>query len=87
MVASMSQLVPRLNDITFHFFNLLLFIYNFLAMLGLHCYESFSPVVASGDYSPVAAQASHSRGLSGCRAQTVEHVASAVEAMDSVVVA
>ena len=57
MVASMSQLVPGLNDITFNFFNLLLFICNFLAVLGLHCCESFSPVVASGDYSPAVVHA------------------------------
>ena len=56
MVASMSQLVPGLNDITFNFFNLL-FICNFLAVLGLHCCESFSHVVASGDYSPAVVHA------------------------------
>ena len=51
LVASVSQLFPGLNDITFSCFNLSLFIYNFVVVLGLHCCESFSPIVTSGDYS------------------------------------
>ena len=51
MVASVSQLLPGLNDITFSCFNLPLFSCNFLAVLGLPCCGSVSPVVRSGDYS------------------------------------
>ena len=51
LVASVSQLFPGLNDITVSCFNLPLFTYNFVAVLGLRCCESSSPVVASGDYS------------------------------------
>ena len=37
-----------------HFLKIILFIYLFLALLGLCCYEGFSLVVASRGYSPVA---------------------------------
>ena len=39
---------------TFHFFKIILFVYLFLAVLGLHCCVGFSLVAARGDYSLVA---------------------------------
>ena len=51
----------------------LMFVYVlFLAVLGLHCFESFSLVAESGGHSLVVHKASHCGGFSCCRAQALE---------------
>ena len=45
-----------------------------MALLGLHCCVSFSPVVASGAALHCGCQAAHRGGSSGGRAQAPGHV-------------
>ena len=55
--------------VLFNFYNLYLFIYLFLAGLGLNCCLGFSLVAASRGYSSYGTWASHCRGFSFCGAQ------------------
>ena len=69
----------------FFFFLIILFIYIFLAVLGLHCCTGFSPAVAIGGSLLVVvcgllmvvtrcrAQALEHAGLSGCGSWALEH--------------
>ena len=56
-----------LSDL-FSFFKIILFIYLFLAVLGLHCAWDFSLVAASKGYSLVGVQGSNCLGFSCCGA-------------------
>ena len=60
---------PHFKHVFFSFLKITLFIFLFLAMLGLYCCAGFSLVVESGGYSLVGVQFSHCGGFSCCAAQ------------------
>ena len=62
----------NLQTIITLFLFIILFMYLLLVMLDLHCFASFSLVVASRGYSDCDAQDFHCRGFSRCKAQTLE---------------
>ena len=62
-----------------------LFVYLFLAMLGLHCCAGFSLAVTRESYSSRGPRASHYSGSSCCGVQAAGMWASGAVAMGSVV--